>query len=84
MSERRERVRRHYANPAERRRYNNIISALHRRRRRLKNSMSHTPKPRPADLERWRVMEAEIRELERAAAAMRPDLHQGGNDGSAT
>lgn len=40
--------------------YWNLVKATARMRRRLQNSMAHTPKPRPADLARWRAMEAEI------------------------
>lgn len=40
-----------------------------RRKRRLLNSMAHTPRPREADLERWRAMQAEIENMEAALAA---------------
>lgn len=52
------------------RRYWNTMIALRRRRRKLQNSMAHTPKPRAADLARWRQMQAEIAELEAAAASL--------------
>lgn len=42
----------------------NLLKAIRRRRKRLVNSMAHTPRPRPADLERWRAMESEIERLE--------------------
>lgn len=57
------------------RRYWNVISTIRRRERRLINSMAHTPRPRPADLERWRGMEAELAELRALAASLRPDRH---------
>ena len=41
-------------------RANNLRIGIRRRERRLKNSMAHTPQPRPADMVRWRAMQAEI------------------------
>jgi hypothetical protein len=65
---------------ANNRRYWNVVVTIRKRERRLINSMAHTPRPRPADLERWRAMEAELDELRATAASLRPDLH-GQNEG---
>jgi hypothetical protein len=35
--------------------------------------MAHTPHPRPADLARWRMMQAEIEQMQAARAALRAE-----------
>jgi hypothetical protein len=50
-----------------------FVKGINRRKRRLINSMAHTPRPRPADLDRWRAMEAEIEDMERRLAAWGTD-----------
>lgn len=49
--------------------YWNLVRLIRRKRRQLTNSMAHTPRPRPADLTRWRAMEATIATLEGRKAA---------------
>lgn len=55
----------------------NLRKLIPRMRRRLLNSMAHTPRPRAADLERWRALEAKIEEY---AAALK--LAEDGDAGS--
>jgi hypothetical protein len=52
---------------------NNLRISIARRQRRLSNSMAHTPHPRPADLARWRMMQAEIEQMQAARAALRAE-----------
>jgi hypothetical protein len=54
---------------SERRAYFNARQSITRLRRRLINSMAHTPRPRPADIDRWRAMEKRIAELEAFCAS---------------
>ena len=50
----------------------NLKQEIRRREGRLQRSMAHTPKPRLADLERWRVMEVELERLRVAFANLPP------------
>jgi hypothetical protein len=45
---------------SSRRSYWNLVTATRRLERRLHNSMAHTPRPRAADLARWRAMQADL------------------------
>jgi len=65
------------ADPAQRQ-YWNLIVAIRRRQRKLANSMAHTPRPRPADVDRWRALDVEIGQLKALAVELRPDLHPEG------
>lgn len=58
-------------------RTNNLRIGIARRERRLKNSMAHIPHPRPADLERWRAMQAEIDSMKTALADLQASRHGG-------
>lgn len=48
----------------------NVKAAIRRRERTLVRSMAHIPHPRPADLDRWRTMQANIDMLKRRLAEM--------------
>jgi hypothetical protein len=54
---------------------NDIRRSLARRKRRLLNSMAHTPRPRERDLERWREMQASIDATEAELAAILGEKH---------
>lgn len=53
-------------------RFKNLITAIRRTERKLNNSMAHTPRPRPADVERWQGIAADLAIMKRAAAARWP------------
>lgn len=55
---------------SRRRPYWNLVVATRRLQRKLNNSMAHTPRPRAADLARWRAMQADLDEKRAAIAAM--------------
>jgi hypothetical protein len=70
------------------RKYWNTVTELRRRERTLKNSMAHTPKPRPADVIRWRRMANEIADLRANAERIKPGhaahRNTGGPDASSS
>ena len=49
----------------------NTARALRKAERKLCNSMAHVARPRPADYERWRAMEARIAALKAELARLR-------------
>jgi hypothetical protein len=51
-------------------RKSNTVTAIVRLQRKIERSKAHVVKPRPADFERWRQMEAHLAELKANLAGM--------------